>query len=139
MSAWQTPILQIKCTGRGSYQRTRLTAGGFPRGYLMRRKAVFGFQTGDLVCAEVAAGKNQGRYVGRVAVRASGWFNIQTTTGVVQGISHRHCKVLQRGDGYGYLLVEKHSGKESENRGDAWRRALSLPGLKAGVSRAMSR
>ena len=35
VSGWKLPILQIKCTGRGSYQRTRLTAGGFPRGYLM--------------------------------------------------------------------------------------------------------
>jgi hypothetical protein len=69
LSGWRIPILQIKCTGRGSYQRTRLTAGGFPRGYLMCRKSVFGFQTGDLVCAEVTAGKNQG-YVGRVAVRS---------------------------------------------------------------------
>ena len=38
--------------------------------------------------------QNQGRYVGRVALRASHWFNIQTSAGVVQGISHRHCKVL---------------------------------------------
>src|SRR5215475_11346413 len=57
---WRIPILQIKCSGRGSYQRTRLTAGGFPRGYLMRRKSVFGFQTGDLVRAEVTVAKNQG-------------------------------------------------------------------------------
>jgi hypothetical protein len=103
----------------------------------MRRKSVFGFQTGDMVRTEVKAGKNQGRFVGRVAVRASGWFNIQTRTGVVQGISYRHCKVLQRGDGYGYSLLAQHSGEENENRGEAWRRVLSLPGLKAGVSRAV--
>src|SRR6516164_7008342 len=60
VSGWNIPILQIKCTGRGSYQRTWLTAGGFPRGYLMRRKSMFGFQTGDVVLAEVTAGKNQG-------------------------------------------------------------------------------
>lgn len=111
--SWNRPTLQIKCAGRGSYQRTRLTAVGFPRGYLMRRKSVFGFQTGDMVSAEVTAGKNQGRYVGRVAVRASGSFNIQTSTGVVQGISYRHCNVLQRGDGYGYSLVAQKPGKES--------------------------
>jgi hypothetical protein len=33
---------------RGSYRRTRLNRFGFPRGYLMRRKQVRGFQTGDL-------------------------------------------------------------------------------------------
>ena len=37
-----------------------------------------------------------------MAVRATGSFNIQTGDGVVQGISHRHCRVIQRGDGYGY-------------------------------------
>ena len=29
---WQKPTLIIKATGRGSYQRTRLDAFGFPRG-----------------------------------------------------------------------------------------------------------
>lgn len=42
--------------------------------------------------------------IGRIAVRACGSFNIQTVTGVVQGISHRHCRVLQRADGYGYAI-----------------------------------
>jgi len=31
---WKKPTLAIKATGRGSYQRTRLDAFGFPRGYL---------------------------------------------------------------------------------------------------------
>lgn len=84
------------------YQRTRVTAQGFPRGYLMRQKQVHGFQTGDLIKAAVPAGKKVGTHVGRVAVRASGSFNIQTSQGVIQGIAHRHCTVIQRGDGYGY-------------------------------------
>jgi hypothetical protein len=99
---WQQPVLQIKATGRGRYQRTRVDRFGFPRGYLTRRKRQFGFQTGDLVRAEVPAGKNAGVYVGRVAVRASGRFNIQTPSGVVQGVSHRCCRLVQRADGYGY-------------------------------------
>jgi 5-methylcytosine-specific restriction endonuclease McrA len=99
---WQKPILSIKATGRGCYQRTRLDAFGFPRGYLTRKKSIHGFQTGDRVKAAVPDGKKAGTYTGRVAVRASGSFNIQTPTGVVQGISHRHCKVIQRADGYGY-------------------------------------
>ena len=68
----------------------------------MRQKSVHGFATGDLVKATVKKGKKQGGYRGRVAVRATGSFNIQTTEGVIQGISHKHCKLLQRGDGYGY-------------------------------------
>jgi hypothetical protein len=42
-----------------------------------------------------------------VAVRASGSFNIQTSAGLVQGVSHRYCTVVQRGNGYGYSLVAK--------------------------------
>ena len=99
---WRVPTLKIQCTGRGSYQRTRLTKHGFPRGYLIRSKSTFGFQTGDLVRAVVPTGKKVGTYLGRLAIRASGSFNIQSTTGLVQGIHHRFCALLQRADGYGY-------------------------------------
>lgn len=101
--AWDvTPVLQIKATGRGSYQRTLVNKYGFPRGYLMRTKSVQGFQTGDHVRAVVPKGKRQGTYVGRAAVRARGIFNIQTARGTVTGISHKHCRLLQHADGYQY-------------------------------------
>jgi hypothetical protein len=61
---WRVPTLKIQCTGRGSYQRTRLTKHGFPRGYLARSKSAFGFQTGDLVRAVVTTGKKVGTYLG---------------------------------------------------------------------------
>jgi len=99
------PVLEIKTMGRGSYQRTRLDAFGFPRGFLTRKKSHFGFQTGDRVRAVVRTGKKIGTYVGRVAVRASGSFNLQTGSGLVQGIPHTVCRLLQRADGYGYSLV----------------------------------
>lgn len=99
---WKKPTLTIKATGRGSYQRTRLDAYGFPRGYLTRQKRIKGFQTGDRVRATVPTGKNAGIHSGRVAVRATGRFNIQTTDGVLQGINHRYCTLVQRADGYGY-------------------------------------
>ena len=104
LTGWQKPTLAIKSTGRGSYQRTRLDRFGFPRGYLTRQKRIQGFQTGDLVKAIVPNGKKAGTHVGRVAVRATGSFNIQTSLEVVQGISHKHCRVIQRADGYGYFL-----------------------------------
>lgn len=104
---WNKPTLTIKCTGRGSYQRTRLDKYGFPRGYLMRTKCVKGFVTGDLVRAEVPKGKKAGSYLGRVAIRATGSFNIQTGTEVVQGISHKHCRQVQRADGYGYFIQQQ--------------------------------
>lgn len=102
ISGWRQPVLEVKCTGRGSYQRTRVTAQGFPRGYLTRSKRVRGFQTGDRVRAEVPTGKNTGLHTGRVAVRATGNFNIQTADRVIQGVSHRYCTVIQRADGYSY-------------------------------------
>jgi hypothetical protein len=103
---WRKPVLTIKAMGRGSYQRTRLDKYGFPRGYLMRKKSVNGFQTGDMVKANVTSGKKLGVYVGRVAVRATGSFNITTKTETVQGINYRYCTRISRNDGYGYQLTQ---------------------------------
>jgi hypothetical protein len=123
---WQKPVLTIKATGRGSYQRTLLNKYGFPRGYLMRSKSVKGFQTGDMVRASVPKGEKAGEYVGRVAIRATGSFNITTKTETVQGISHKYCTLISHNDGYGYSL-----NKIAENR------TLSLPAVKTeGISRS---
>jgi hypothetical protein len=129
---WARPTLGIKATGRGAYQRTRLDKYGFPRGYLMREKSANGFQTGDMVRATVTVGKKIGSYMGRVAVRASGSFNIQTGKEVAQGISYRYCTMVQRADGYGYSF--NMDSTISAGAGDASRAALSLPGMNAGVS-----
>ena len=102
---WQSqPTLTIAATGRGKHQRTLVTATGFPRGYLSRRKSHHGFRTGDLVRATVPSGRHAGIYTGRLAVRASGNCNIQTATGTVQGIAGRWCCLLQRADGYRYAV-----------------------------------
>ncbi len=63
----------------------------------------FGFQTGDLVVARVPNGKYADVWKGRVSARASGSFDI-TAGGqrVAQGISYRHCLMLQRQDGWQY-------------------------------------
>jgi len=124
-------ILQIKATGRGAYQRTRLNKHGFPRGYLTRLKRHFGFQTGDMAKACVPSGKNAGVHIGRVAVRASGSFNIQTPQGIIQGISHSYCRLLQSGDGYGYLWINSATERRGGNRA-----ALSLPDINTEISRA---
>ena len=104
LNNWRIPTLEIKCTGRGAYQRTRPDKFGFPRGYLMREKSVFGFSTGDHVIATVASGKGKGRHVGRVAVRKRGWFVVQTTTGKSPDVIYKNCKIVQRGDGYGFAV-----------------------------------
>lgn len=97
-----TTVLLVSCTGRGTHARTRTDKHGFPRLKLPRTKQFFGYATGDLVTATVPTGKNAGTHVGRVAVRSSGRFNIRGAHGLVQGIHHRHVRLLQRADGYGY-------------------------------------
>ncbi len=113
-------VLEITATGRGSRQKCLSDRFGFPRSAPKTKKRVLGFQSGDLVCAVVPSGKKQGRYRGCVAVRATGNFNIQTSSGVVQGIHAKHCRLAQRKDGYSY----KHLKEERQ----------FLPGLKARVS-----
>jgi 5-methylcytosine-specific restriction endonuclease McrA len=105
LDGWNVPILCVKATGRGSYQRTRLDSFGFPRGYLTRQKAVKGFQTGDFVKATIPRGKFKGAHRGRIAVRACGSFVIQSLRGKVE-TNWKHCKRLMRNDGYTYTIKE---------------------------------
>jgi len=105
------PLL-IKSTGHGQRQVIQVDKkkSGFPKlnkkGKLVRKSAeikiVKGFQTGDIVRAVVTKGKKTGSYLGRVAIRTSGSFNIKTVSETVQGISHKYCKQIHRQDGYVY-------------------------------------
>ncbi len=92
--------LRIRSTGHNSRQMCRMDKYGFPRTSAKTIRRVKGFRTGDLVEAVVPNGAKQGVYLGKVAVRSSGSFNIVTARGTVQGISHRHCRLLHRADGY---------------------------------------
>jgi 5-methylcytosine-specific restriction endonuclease McrA len=107
VTGWPARVLVATATGRGSYARTRCDRYGLPRLRLPRSKLVHGFQTGDLARAVVASGARKGTHVGRVAVRATGSFNIRTAHGLVQGIHHRHIRLLQRGDGWSYTRQEE--------------------------------
>jgi 5-methylcytosine-specific restriction endonuclease McrA len=97
------PLL-IRATGHGVRQMCGTNKFGFPIRHRSKRKVMFGFRTGNLVGAAVPKGKKSGRHEGRVMVRASGSFDIRTSTGLVSGVSHRHCRVIQYGDGYGYAI-----------------------------------
>lgn len=98
----QIKPLLIKATGHGKRQMCLMDKRGFPRTNPKEAKKVKGFQTGDMVRAVVTKGTKAGTYVGKVAIRATGSFNITTKTGTVQGISHRFCTPLHRCDGYSY-------------------------------------
>jgi hypothetical protein len=133
VSGTNLPTIEIKCMGRGAYQRTRVDGSGFPRGYLMRKKRVRGFASGDMINAEVPAGKHAGWHLGRVAVRASGSFNIQTPNNVVQGIWWKHCRIVQRNDGYRYqtrLLPGLKTDISADNPHDC----AKLTGVRASSS-----
>jgi 5-methylcytosine-specific restriction endonuclease McrA len=95
------PLL-IQAAGRESRQMCRMDRYGFPRTSAKSVRMVQGFQTGDIVRAAVTAGSKAGVYTGRVAIRATGSFNITTTRGTVQGIPSRYCRVIQHADGYSY-------------------------------------
>jgi len=96
------PLL-IKANGHGTRQMCRTDKYGFPIRYVPRLKKVQGFQTGDIVKGIVTKGKKMGTYIGRIAVRATGSFNISTPNGLVQGISFKSCKHIHKKDGYSYV------------------------------------
>ena len=95
------PLL-ITAKGHGTRQICRTNKYGFPTRHCSRTKIHKGFQTGDIVRAVVTKGKKIGTYVGRVATRATGSFNISTPNGLVQGISHKYCSLVHGKDGYAY-------------------------------------
>jgi 5-methylcytosine-specific restriction endonuclease McrA len=107
-----TPVLVIKgvkpllitANGHGSRQSCRTNKFGFPNRHIPSWKIHFGFQTGDIVRAVVTTGKKIGNYVGKVAIRSSGNFNISAKNGLVQGISHKFCKRIHAKDGYSYAM-----------------------------------
>jgi HNH endonuclease len=112
---WMSP-LEIKATGHNTRQMCRMNKYGFPRTSAKGSRSVKGFRTGDLIKATVRSGKKIGCYVGRVAVRSSGSFNVMTEAGTIQGISHRYCRVLQKADGYGINRAIARSQNSSPSK-----------------------
>ena len=100
-------VLQISAKGRGSRQMCRMDSYGFPRTSAKASKTVKGFQTGDIVKAIVPTGSKQGEYLGRVAVRSRGFFDIKTKSNLVKDIGYKFCRLLQRNDGYSYNYKER--------------------------------
>ena len=100
-------ILLISAKGRGSRQMCRMNKYGFPRTSAKASKSVEGFQTGDIVKAVVTKGLKKGKYLGRVAVKSDGYFNIQTKTQLIQGIRYQYFSLVQRSDGCSYSYKER--------------------------------
>ncbi len=98
--------LVATATGWQSRQMCLMDKPGFPRTRAKQQSRVQGFRTGDMVRAVVPVGKKAGTYVGRVAVRTTGRFNVTTSRGTIQGIAATSCRTLQHRDGYRYAKGE---------------------------------
>lgn len=99
----QVRPLLIEASGRQRRQMCLTNRYGFVRTRAKIHSRVQGFRTGDMARAVVTKGKKVGIYVGRVAVRATGSFNLTTNVGTVQGISAKHMTAIHRNDGYSYM------------------------------------
>ena len=96
----------------------------FPRGagaqapcHWTRKGGIFGVWSIEMAVLVLDKRKKPLIGQGRVAIRVTGRFNIQTRQGVVQGISHRHCRLLQRADGYGYTFHPKPIQEDASRAG----------------------
>ena len=96
------PLL-IKSCGWGSRQMCRTDKYGFPIRHLSRQKVHLGFQTGDLIKADVPKGKYAGQYVGRVTVRPRGSFALKSKVHNKQiDVNYKSCQTVHKLDGYSY-------------------------------------
>lgn len=102
--------LYAKATGRGTRLRGKLNKCGIiVFKWKNRSKTINGFQTGDIVVADVPHNdkktyKNEGQFVGRVMVRSSGRFDIKTIRGELVNVKMQFCKLLQNNSGYHYTV-----------------------------------
>jgi len=97
----QVVPLLIRATGHGNRQMCGVK-DGFPIRHRKRQKVHHGYQTGDLTRAVISAGKKAGTHLGRVLTRATGFFDLITKAGRIEGVSYRYCKPIHRNDGYNY-------------------------------------
>ena len=100
--------LYAKATGRGTRLRGQLNGCGvIISKWKNRSKTAFGFQTGDLVVANVPKDtkyKYKGRFVGRVMIRKSGSFDIRTLSGELVTVNAKFCRLLQNNSGYQMMI-----------------------------------
>ncbi|NEO97554.1 MAG: HNH endonuclease [Symploca sp. SIO2E9] len=97
--------LTIKAMGRGNRQICTTNKHGFPIRHRTRCKTFYGFRTGDMVRAILPQGKFAGTHIGRLTVRKSGVFEMNTPKGKITPVRHKYCQLIQRNDGYMYSFV----------------------------------
>ena len=92
--------LRIKAMGHGSRQMCRTDKYGFPRVHRTRNMGFMGFETGDIVKADIPKGKFAGRHVGRLsAVRQRPSFRVNGFD-----VHPKYLKQIHRADGFEYRM-----------------------------------
>lgn len=104
-------IDQWTAIGRGNRCMANVNKYGFPITHRKAQKQYYGFQTGDIIKANVSRGKYTGTWHGRVAVRSRGYFDIKDGSGkrICQSVSYKHCSLIQRNNGWYYSKTKIQS------------------------------
>ncbi|NEO42038.1 MAG: HNH endonuclease [Moorea sp. SIOASIH] len=95
--------LIVKAKGHGRRQRCRTDRYGFPIAHAPSQKFFMGFQTGDLVKADIPSRKYAGKYTGRIAIRYRPSFKLSTLEKSFD-VHPKYLKTIHRADGYEYRL-----------------------------------
>ena len=100
--------LLASATGRGTrYRGKNNKCSIITQKLAPRAKRIFGFMNGDIVKADVPHRekrpyKYEGHHIGRVMTRATGSFDIRTTTGKKVNVDVKFVKLVQYANGYEY-------------------------------------
>ncbi|NEO35581.1 MAG: HNH endonuclease [Moorea sp. SIOASIH] len=95
--------LIVKAKGHGRRQRCRTDKYGFPLAHAPSAKFFQGFQTGDVVKADIPKGKYAGKYTGRIAIRFRPSFVLQLPNQKFD-VHPKYLQTIFRADGYEYQV-----------------------------------
>ena len=106
ITGWRQPVLTIRCAGRGVLQADQANQAWFPA--RLPDAAEVGLRLLDRRPRDRRrSGRQESRHASRTRRHTGIWIfqHHHPIDGVIQGISHRHCRLLQRSDGYGYAIT----------------------------------
>ncbi|NEQ09467.1 MAG: HNH endonuclease [Moorea sp. SIO4E2] len=95
--------LIVKAKGHGVRQRCRTDKYGFPKAHGSKAKFFRGFQTGDIVKADIPKGKYAGQYTGRIAIRYRPSFMLSLPNQRFD-VHPKYLQTIFKADGYEYQV-----------------------------------
>jgi 5-methylcytosine-specific restriction endonuclease McrA len=115
--------LRIRATGHGSRQMCRTNKYGFPKAHRTHKRMYMGFQTGDIVKADIPGGKYAGRHIGRLSgVRQRPSFTLNGFD------AHpKYLKQIHRADGYEYGMRIENGSRANARQKKALGHSTQLP------------